>query len=221
MPYPPHALVQFGGELGQLSGPPEIWSCGIRVVAFSAGGGAAYLSDPQAYATALGAKLVPWFSANTQIPLKAVLTFLKVNNIAPDGKYVDPITHQASIGRTAGGGGAAGAPAFCSVALTLETGVTRGHASRGRIYLPNYVPVPTGCQISAGDVTTALTQGKNLLNAISTAVIGTGGAVPIVASKLGTGAWRQVTALSVDNIYDYQSRRKDRAQSTRTTGPAA
>lgn len=219
MVYPAHALLQFGGSLTQLSGKSEIWTTGIRI-AQGSGGNFGFLDDPQAWVTAFAVKLRTWFQLTANgMASSAKLEWVKCNNIRPDGTYKDAITHQATVTPTAGGAATVGVPSYCSVAITLETGLVRGLAARGRIYLPNYTYVATGAQISAGDVTAVLGAGKNLMDAILTTSIASAVVGPVVASKVGTGAIRSLTGLSVDNIYDVQRRRKNRAQSTRTNGP--
>lgn len=220
MGFLPHALVQFGGTLAALSGPSEIWSCGIRVTKPVPGGGGGYLDDPQAVANALAGPLATWFgTAANGMSADASLKFLKVNNIDPNGHYADSSTHQAaSITRS--GGGTPVAPSFCSIALTLESNVSRGHAHRGRIYLPNYCYTPIGAQISSADVAKVLAAGKALLTLLQSPVAGSVLTTPVICSKLGAGTTRVIDHLSVDNVYDYQSRRKDRLSATRTTGSA-
>lgn len=220
MTYPPHALVQFGGTLTPLTGQSEIWTCGVRVTKAVVGGGGGFLDDPQGYANSLVTPLKTWFASAADLANDATLTWVKVNNINAAGKYNDPVTHRADIPPQVGSG-IPKAPQFCCIALTLETGFLRGPAHRGRIYLPNYVYSFTGSQTSAANVALVLAAGKRLMQTLQTPGGGaTPASTPVVVSKLGSGAVRPITGLSVDNIYDYISRRKDRLTSTRTSGPA-
>lgn len=217
MAFPPHTLVQFGGHLSTLSGPSEIWACGLRVYTGIPAGN--YVANPQGYADAIAPKLKTWFTTLANgFPSTASLEWVKVNSISPTGHYVDATTHQTAI-TSANGGVSTGTntvmPSFCSVALTLETGLTRGHAHRGRLYLPNYSYKATGAQISGSDATAVANAGKALLNVINTTSDGATLVRPIVASKFGVS--NEVTGVSVDNIYDVQRRRKNRLTSTRTT----
>lgn len=216
MTFPKHALVQFGGDLDTNSGPKEQWACGIRVYTGIPAG--EYLAQPQAYASALAGKLVSYFLASANgMANTAHLNFVKVNNIGPDGRYVDAVTHQAAIGNTSGGAVGIGAPSFCSVAMTWETGVSRGHAHRGRIYMPNYSYTPVGAQISTANATSVAQAGAALLNIINSTLDSGTLVRPIVVSSLGAGLRREITGVSADNIYDVQRRRKNRLTSTRNT----
>lgn len=214
--FPPHALIQFGGTLDTLSGPAEIWACGIRVEIGAPDGH--FLKDPGAYATAIGPKIATWFSTpSSGMHNGAQCTFVKVNNIKPDGTYQDATTHQAALSARGGVSPTAPAPAFCSLAYTWETGLTRGHAHRGRIYPPNYAYAPSGSQVPGSSVTAAVTAAKALLNVINSTLDGGTLVKPMVVSSIGAGTMNGITGVSVDNIYDVQRRRKNRLLSTRTT----
>lgn len=209
-------MIQFGGSLNSLSGPKEQWACGVRVYTGDPAGD--YLQNPQAYADALGPKLATWFgTAANGFPSAAALEFVKVNNIDGAGHYVDGKTHQAALNASGAANPIQLSPAFTCVAITWETGITRGHASRGRIYPPNYIYAPVGSQISATDVTKVVNCGKALLGIINSTLDGTTLVRPVVVSSIGAGAIREITGVSVDNVYDVQRRRKNRLAATRTT----
>lgn len=180
------------------------------------------MDAPQTYCDHLATALVTKFAGWGGIPANATLEWVKVNNIAPNGKYADAVTHSTGVAVTPGAAGnVQKAPSFCSIAVTLETGILRGHAARGRIYLPNYGYAPNGSMIAQADVNNVLAIAKSLLTTLQGPVnAATPEAIPCVVSKLGAGTARVITGVSVDNVYDVQRKRKDRDQRTRTAGPA-
>jgi hypothetical protein len=190
----------------------------MRVASGTTGGGvSAFVADPDAYLAAILTPLKTWFGAvGNKINSGATLTYVKCNNIGPDGKYNSPTTHQVATSQT-GGAGSPVTPAFCCVAFTWETGLLRGPAHRGRMYTPNSgwsVTLGTS-QISTADMNSAASSGKSLLQALQYAPGGGAAAVvPVVASK--TGALHLVTGCSVDNIMDVQRRRKNHLAATRS-----
>src|SRR5687768_16578062 len=64
------------------------------------------------------------------------LTGIKLNRIGTDGRYMDPVTHEHIYATPQGGSFNAFPPAQISTVLSLRTAVERGHASKGRMYLP-------------------------------------------------------------------------------------
>src|SRR5664279_1514445 len=149
---------------------------------------------------------------------KAKLTFLKVNHVGADGKYVDTgITHVTDLAPTLGGSTHT-MPGYCSVAYTWETAVKRGPGHRGRIYPPNAagLEVLHAFTMSDASATASATAGAALLTILKNAsgANGTKGK-PVVASKIG-GQLVTITGVSVDNIFDIQSRRKNRIKATRS-----
>lgn len=220
MPYAPHALVQFGGAIASVSGPSEQWSCTVRVwqqsVPGSGTGG--FLTDPANYLSSIVAPLQNWFTTSTnKVPADITLTYIKANNINGAGHYNEPVTHQIAA-NALGAAVGQGVPAFCCVAFTWETGLTRGKAHRGRTYTPNYgYKVQAGSQLGSSDVANAAQSGKNLLLALSQNVLTPTAyrVAPVVASS--SGAINLITGVSVDNIYDVQRRRKNHLAGTRST----
>lgn len=216
MTWPKHTLIQFGGKLTSAYGANEIWSCGLRVYTGSPAG--FYVHDPAEYATRIGPALATWFADGGRMARTATLDVVKVNNIGPDGHYVDPVTHQFNVPGSVAGAAAAAAPSFCSVAVTWETGLSRGHAHRGRMFLPNYIFPPSGAFVDASSAAGVIATGMALLSAVNATEDSAGTLVrPIVVSSIGAGTTNEITAVSADNVYDYQSRRKNRLVSTRSS----
>jgi hypothetical protein len=215
MAFRKHAKLQMEGKLNSSLGGPEIWSSGLALSIGLAGGD--WLANPQTYVDAIADPLAVWFadSANL-IPNNATLEVVKVNNISPDGKYAEPTTHEHIFSPAAVGGAGSQHPSFLSVVTTLEGETARGYAHRGRMYLPNYSPLADGSFISAPQVAAVIAAGRRLLTILSINEP-TGGALvsPCIVSK-HAGELQDVTAVSCDNIYDFQSRRKNRLKAVRT-----
>lgn len=212
--------MAFGGSLHQSSGLSEVWNCSVNLYTGIPAG--EWLSDPQAWADAVSTPLATWFGASTtSMASSAFLEYVKVNNIDTLGHYADGVTHEHLYGTPISGAVAAVAPTFCSIAITWETGLQRGLASRGRIYPPNPTASSIGSQITTGAVDLFATAGKALLSLILDTLDGTTVVNPVVCSKGGihssVGVVRHITGVSVDNIYDTQRRRKNRDQAIRHT----
>lgn len=217
MTYIKHAKAEFGGSLLSSVGGAEIWAC---TLALHTGQPAGYwLANPQSYANLVGPLLKAWFidPANT-LPSNAQLEYLKVNNIDAAGHYAEPVTHQYLVTGTVKGPTPANLPSFCSVCTTWETGNKRGPAHRGRMFLPNYTYSADGSFLQAAIPPLVVATGKKLLS-VFLQNEPTGGLLvrPCVVSKIGTGALQEINGVSCDNIYDFQSRRKNRLNGLRTT----
>lgn len=210
MPYPSHYLLQFGGPKGTPA--LEIWSCGIRMIPVGGdlepGETLDYLEDVCSVA------LKDWFVRTTsQISTEAKLAFCKLNRIAPDGTYAEPLTVQhfypsAWSGGVAGAGTAAVVPQ-ASLCLTWHTDtVSRGLASRGRIYSPSPAVSPnigTGL-FPIGNATTIATSAAQLISDLR----GSGEAgsmTPNIVSDNGGGVAHRIDQVSVDNRVDIVRKR--------------
>lgn len=218
MAYRPHTLVEFGGQLAQRDGQPDIWACGIRTIAHNE---QAPAPNPAQFLDAIATALAAWFTSNSQQNASsASLTYLKINNIGADGKYSDK--NNTNVHNFPGGvvGASNGiAPSFCSVVTTWETDNARGLAHRGRIYLPNYTFPSVGSQLAAGAGTAVAQAGEKLC----VDVLGAGRSAayenylePWVFSKTNAAA-HPITAVTADNVYDVQRRRKNQVSATRSS----
>lgn len=211
MVYPRHWLLSFGGHQGAVE---EIWSCGIRLAPYGVWEGfmdeEQYLDD-----TALPA-LETWFgSANLKVFGGALITWVKFNEIAPDGSYADPSnTHARFDLAYDGGGGLSNThPLQVAAVLSWQTDAMRGPGSKGRIYLPRPVWVVTG----EGDVqqtttTPAAQVTATFLNQLDVSLGPEPGPVlrPSVVSNKGAGTTRQITGVSIDTRLDVQRRRANK-----------
>lgn len=205
MPYPSHYLLQFGGPKGTPA--LENWSCGIRMVAV--GGDLDQAATMDYLEDVCSVALKDWFvRVTSKISAEAKLAFAKLNRISPDGTYAEPTTVQyfyssAWSGGVAGTGTAAIIPQ-ASLALTWETDtVSRGLASRGRIYSPAPAVASSAATglFPAGDALTIATSAAQLISDLR----GPGGAgsmVPNIVSDQGAGVAHRIDQVSVDNRVD-------------------
>jgi len=206
--YAPHTLVQFGGFISDAGTDNEIWTCGVRVLGPDA-------SEAAAYMAAISAPLGVWFGGVAQCVGSATLNYVKVNHIDPDGLYTDKTTtnvydYSPEINGTAG----QNIPAVLSKVTTWLTDNSRGHASKGRIFLPNYSKTSGGSMfLNAADQTAVVNAGRALITLLSVAYGGAATAYPVVASKID-GSVNRITKVACGNVIDVQQRRKNALKET-------
>lgn len=145
---------------------------------------------------------------------------IKLNRIGTDGRYADPVTHEKyHAGSGNPGGFSAYPPAQLATVLTLRTAVERGHASKGRMYLPpvsGYIgPLDTTTgQASLAASTRVATAGRALILGIHAAYAANGLAAARVGvtSDIGGGTIRPVTAVSAGRVPDTMRSRRSKLQ---------
>lgn len=210
--YPIHYLVAFGG--GVSTAADEVWQCGVRGLP-----GAGYVDtfDPDTYLDEIQAALSSWFSnADNMMCSYANLQWVKCNQIAADGTYVDPTTHVHYYGTPVAGGTSLLHPLDNSLVMTWGSEKTHGPGTYGRIYPPNSTYTLAGAfTVGDADAIKNATAGKALLTVLnnhssSSSVFG-----PCIVSKRNATA-TEITRVSSDNIYDVQRRRKNRASGARS-----
>lgn len=235
MGWPQVARLQIGGALIDGTSEDETWSCSLHLCTFS-GGEPQWLEDIQPLLDDIRDSLTEWWdSGDAHTTDKASFDFVKLNNINADGHYNENVTYEASTGTTSLGQQSQAVPNFLSVAWTWETNQARGIGHRGRMYPPNGVFQFTGSRVNDAAMDQVLSSGRTFLRAIWLNPASVGGIVPrgnggrllqpVVASP-GTprngnsGVAVPIVAVSADNIYDVQRRRKNQANKTRS-GPLA
>jgi hypothetical protein len=152
--YRQHYLLAFGGTLYGS----EIWSCGLRLARPVEAGTPDFseekiddmLNDLRSFMNSA--------VFNTQ----TVLTYVKLNRIGEDGRYLDKskttaryLSGTSGDLATARGTSSTFVPPQLTLAVTLYTDKDRGPGSKGRIFLP--APVVCGAvapdgRLAAGDV---------------------------------------------------------------------
>jgi hypothetical protein len=201
-PFPdPHLYLQFGGSLPGTEG----WSCGIRFGQSPAGAGE-FGAVPGMLVPAKNA-LSTWFtSAGAKISSLASLQFVKLNAIDVNGHYVYPDTNEVLLS-VAGGAAGTVPPNQVCLAASWTTGVARGPAHRGRMYVPlPVVPLDVDGRISDTNATTM----KAVLTTLLTTLQGLHATwkPAIFSRKAGAPAYRLITGVQVGRVLDTQRRRR-------------
>lgn len=217
MPYPRHALLQFGGTIGPANNTYEEWSCGIRVRYDNSPGVDRDLTadEQEEYLTDTAVPALQDFVTGTSlITGDARVTFAKFNAIDSAGHYVNDTTTEYNFpgNGIAFSGSTIRYPSQVSIVATFETEVRRGYANRGRIYLPtpNILMNATSGTLDIADCATLATEVAAFVADLKTSDQSMGiNFAPAVVSKSGgaEGTWNEITAVSVDNVADTQRRR--------------
>lgn len=211
MPFPAvHSLLTMSGPLYGS----ERWSMGLRLTRIDPGGD---LAVAEQRAEPIFDAVEAVWGGNFGVGNQAPLDLLKLNNINLDGRYLNDYTVLREFPTpVVPQGGASNMPPQVSCVVTLETGITRGLACRGRIFFPAPVasvgadgrmPQAAADAIRAG--------ARFLINSINAAA-GQGDRV-IVASDVRGGAIREVTAVSVGRVLDTMRSRRTSLEEERAS----
>lgn len=154
----------------------------------------------------------------TQTGANAVLTSIKLNEIGPNGRYLDPsatVLHEFDPGLP--GVGTANLPPQCAVAVTLRTAARRGLANTGRFYLPHVTNGPSNDgRLLAGAAQGIATSTTTFLNSLRTAL--GDDFIPAVASDTREGQVRAVTHVEVGRVVDTIRSRRSSLDEDRQVG---
>lgn len=196
-----HIYVQWGGKLPGN----EQWSCGFRM--WKAGGSTD--ADASGLLVGVSAAIAAYHTSTTAyIAGAAKLSFVKVNAIGTDGRYLGAGTVEATYGDVAGGGAAIPPhPNQVALVISLMTGFSRGPAHRGRFYmpLPMFLPAADGL-ITDSDRDFARGAAAGLRTAVNTN--SSGHVMTVMSRKAGAPGHRAVTAIEVGRALDTQRRRR-------------
>ena len=199
-----HQYLQWGGTLPGA----EQWSCGVRLAKSTANP----VTQDQVLCDALATVVGAFHQrATTGISSAAHLTWVKLNPIGVDGKYLFPTTIEKLISPLKAGGKAVATymPNQVAWAVTLTTAVDRGGAHIGRFYLP--LPA-VGPDSGGGEITLALC---NDLKASATTFINDINAatasyhLAVFSRKAGDPKHRTVTGVKVGRVLDTIRRRRN------------
>ena len=138
----------------------------------------------------------------------ANITTIKLNEIGPDGRYVNPETVLEEIeGGLVGVADSVIYPPQVALVVSLDTAIRRGRAHAGRFYLPlPGSPLLSSGTLSAADQLSYVTQATSFVEQLNDAMqpwqVG-------VVSDIGPGAQQRVTSLRVGRVLDtMRSRRR-------------
>lgn len=158
-------------------------------------------------------------SPNSYINNGVSCTYVKFNEIGPDGRYVDTANTHArylsgSTGSTAviNGVNSTAVPAYQSVAITTTTAAQRGPGSKGRLFLPQCAAPLTAQGFITSAAQTALTnQSAAFFTALGDeAGVDVTNMRPAVVSNVGApGPARVITGVKVGSVPDVITRRKN------------
>ena len=198
-----HIYLQWGGK---LPGGDE-WSCGLRMAA----AGNATSLDPQAMLTPVSTAVQAFHSSQeAQISPRAKLSFTKLNYINPAGHYAEDTSFEHIHADVSGGGTVALTPPNqVAIAVTLETGFSRGSAHRGRFYLPiPTIPIADDGRITAGSRDPLVASVNTFIAALN--AVNANYDVAVFSRKLGSPRHRTVTGVHVGRVLDTQRRRRNK-----------
>lgn len=197
----PHLYVQWGGKLPGN----EQWSCGLRMRKKTAG----TVDTGAGLLVGVGAALATFHARDaSHISTAAKLSFVKVNAVGTNGRYVGTGTNEALYGDV--GGAWAGPQKFpnqIAWAVSLVTGFSRGPAHRGRFYLP--LPMCTleaDSRVTDADADALHASVTTLLNELN--AVNADYEVAVFSRKSGVAGNRRVTGNQVGRVLDTQRRRR-------------
>lgn len=211
MAYPYHYLFSFGGT---LLGGADIWSNNIRFVASGTPDEQYDLETRlEEMMTALAVTFATGTTRNLGYSQSVALRWGKLNAIGPDGKYasssesnVYDLPNAPVVGNTE-------APSKVpQIALAVSWGTerARGHASKGRIYvpMPSVEPASTG-RVPTATCQTLATAWATQIDELNDIIQGVGQERPIASVVSGiSGAWAPITTVRVGNVLDTQRSRR-------------
>jgi hypothetical protein len=215
MPWPRHYRLAFGGPLFTTA---EQWSCSLKLASPALQGGSGVntealiddmAADVRGYLQASGNG---WSGA-------AKCTWVKLNEIGPDGRYVNQATTTARYFEGAQAMAVATGNGYsypqAALAVTLTSARSRGPLSKGRFFIPAgwYPQSATDPTITTAQATSAATAAKNFLAALNNmAGVDTNGLRVVLVSQGGRGlpegGLESVTGVSVGRLVDTQQRRR-------------
>lgn len=219
MTYPSHYYLAFGGTA--YSG--EEWQCGIRLAGGEVGvelgdDMAAALNDVQADVKKFVQSGGAIFCAGYK------LTYCKFNKINGAGHYADPGQSWTHIYAPAvSGSSTVQQPPQIACVVTLLTDAEFGAGSKGRFYWlgAGFPGITTGTTNYSMNVTArdglAASAATLMADLANWPGLDTTGLAPAVVSGKGSGSWRPVTGVRVDDQFDTQRRRARSMQRTYKT----
>ncbi len=216
MPYArPHQLLSLSGSHFGV----DRWTIGFRLN--NVGGTfPATAAAQQALCDSYASAVSTWMTSNAIIGNQSKLDLVKLNAIGIDGKYVNGFTIRKDVSPVVSSSSASSHAPQVSLVATLLTGIDRGLASKGRVFLPSpvfAVGATTG-QMTTSLQTDAVARVKALIDAINAV---DSGRVVVVASNTRSGAERSVKFVGVGLVLDTMRTRRSKMAETRVQSAVA
>lgn len=207
-----HRLVLLGTVYG------DIWNTSVVIAPDESAVGVPEVTE--SLLTAVANVVSAWYTNATgtgaHFCAPWALTGIKLNRIGPDGLYQDGVTYEHTYAGPLAGSFNAYPPAQLATVLTLRTAVERGHASKGRMYLPpcegfqsvdpstGKATIPNALRVAQAGA--LLVDGLN--DAYNAAFPDFSAMEVAVSSKIGLGLFRRVTRVSVGRVTDTMRSRR-------------
>lgn len=227
MTYKRHWLLSWGGTLGNGA---DIWANNVRFMndefanedSIDPSDMESHLDDFVGDIKELFAKPEAFISNSVEC------SWVKFNEIGPDGRYVDQATTHVrflegttgDFARFKGVGSTPMNPTFVSICVTTTTGRQRGPGSRGRLFIPQpAIGYDASGRISSGQAQMIATAyGQFFTDLGDEAGIDTDALAPAVVSNVGDpGPQERITGVKVGNVPDVIRRRKSALVETYAT----
>jgi len=216
MPFPTaHYVLQFGGDLA----PDEIWSNSIRLAAI--GEVVQNLSPAQEVSVLPEIKtlLTTWMENSLSgWSVRSKLRYIKLNLVGTDGTYVSETSSNSAfydVPPYVDGTGNSPFPNSTAMVVSWATAAVRGRASKGRIFVPSpsLSVIPETGRWALASIQQAGAAAAAFLEGLrANATLASINAVPVVGSKLGTGLFREITAVRVGDVPDTMRSRRNAQQ---------
>lgn len=212
-----HFLIVIGGIQRAGTVDQDVWQFGMRLPVTG------FLNVPDAdYTTILNDAYTDantwWSAVRAQFHPSVAFTHVKANLVGTDGRYINQEKTYRKDAAAPINGLASGAtlPADVAVAVTLNTAAARGHASKGRVYLP----APSATTLAdgrlsqtasdaLGNATAALVKNLGNVPGLDETAVGGYGDISVM-SRIGAGTTRTVTGIRIGDLYDTQQRRSNK-----------
>lgn len=150
--------------------------------------------------------------ANAFVSDRCKLNFVKFNRVDVNGRYIDPTTFMNTFADVAGGRSGNVHPNQICLVISFGSAVSRGPASKGRLYSPMpAVAIETNGLMSVGNATDARDRWKSLIEDLSDVPGLDEASEPgaVIMSKAGTGTkTRRISSVRVGRVLDTQRRRR-------------
>ncbi len=219
----PYLYLTWGGRIGSAGSGVDVWQTGLKI-GFASGATVPTQPGPSILQDLYDDTIVGFHGdAAMGISQGAVLMWAKAVLVDTAGHYLTEATNYDGTGTPGGVTTDRGGPQD-SLAVSLWSGGTLGHANYGRMYLPwNGFAIQSGDgRITNTQATNASIRAGDFVDDVNVWADGLAtGMEVLILSKLGAGARKAPTFVRVGNVIDTQRRRRNRIKETYFATPVA